>query len=94
MGKRTIYYRKNGYLVTDGGIDNFVSNPNCYSNTNGWKLETNSSDKDLKVTNTTTKVGGKDVEYSALEGQVTGTKDAPGQITFTNNLFSDTGSKL
>lgn len=93
-GKRTIYYRKNGYLVTDGGIDNFVSNPNCYSNTNGWKLKTNSLDKDLKVTNTTTKVGGKDVEYSALEGQVTGTENAPGQVTFTNNLFSDTGSKL
>lgn len=94
VGKRTIYYRKNGYLVTDGGIDNFVSNPNCYSNTNGWKLETNSSDKDLKVTNTKTKISEKEVEYSALEGQVTGTKDAPGQVTFTNNLFSDTGSKL
>ena len=93
-GKTNIYYRKNGYLVTDGGIDNFVSNPNCYSNTNGWKLETDSSDKDLKVTNTTTTVGGKEVEYSALEGQVTGTKDAPGQVTFINNLFSDTGSKL
>ena len=93
-GKTTVYYRKNGYLVTDGGIDNFVSNPNCYSNTNGWKLETKSSDKDLKVTNTTTKVGGKDVEYSALEGQVTVTENATGQVTFTNNLFADTGSKL
>lgn len=107
VGKRTIYYRKNGYLVTDGGIDNFVSNPNCYSNTNGWKLETNSSDKDLKVTNTTTKVkfevktesgetkvDEKEVEYSALEGQVMGAENNPGQVTFTNNLFSDTGSKL
>ena len=93
-GKTTVYYRKNGYLVTDGGIDNFVSNPNCYSNTNGWKLETKSSDKDLKVTNTTTKVGGKDVEYSALEGQVTITENGTGQVTFTNNLFADTGSKL
>ena len=106
-GKISIYYRKNGYLVTDGGIDNFVSNPNCYSNTNGWKLKTNSPDKDLKVTNTTTKVkfevktesgetkvDEKEVEYSALEGQVTGTETAPGQVTFINNLFSDTGSKL
>lgn len=93
VGKRTIYYRKNGYLVTDGGIDNFVSNPNCYSNTNGWTLETKADDAELKVTNTTTTINGQKVEYSALEAQALGNKTNPIPTTFTNNLFSDTGSK-
>ncbi len=93
VGKRVEYYRKNGYLITDGGIDNFVSNPNCYSNTNGWTLETKASDAELKVTNTTTTINGQKVEYSALEAQALGNKTNPISTTFTNNLFTDTGSK-
>lgn len=93
-----IVYRKNGYLATDGGFENFVSNPNNFSNTNGWKFYNASGvekEDGVKVVKTTSNITlgtaqNATVEYSALEFS-SGAYEQTVQLE--NNFLMDTGKQ-
>lgn len=84
-----IIYRKNGYLATDGGFENFVSNPNNFSNTNGWALTQGRTEEPLKVTKTTSSLNGEEISYSCLQAR----GDKISDIVLENNFLLDTGKK-
>lgn len=93
-----IVYRKNGYLATDGGFENFVSNPNNFSNTNGWKFYNASGvekEDGVKVVKTTSNITlgtaqNSTVEYSALEFS-SGIRNQ--KVSLENNFLMDTGKQ-